>query len=149
MKRMSAEFPCLRRLIVRVMVCLLGCTFPLKNDVFLLTIIESKFRLELFRKTGGEGVKNTAINQCYQCLDDGVVGSVHVGVEGERALSLAVVGCVAFGSDDPILRQDRNDTLIHWITQVYASVHFTVFSVLIQLLRVRFDVAGYSIFSSF
>lgn len=39
----------------------------------------------------------------YQCLYDGVVGGVHVGVEGEGAFSITVVGCVAFGSNNPVL----------------------------------------------
>lgn len=43
----------------------------------------------------------------YQRLYDGVVGRVHVGVEGEGALSVAVAGCVAFGSNDPVLKQDK------------------------------------------
>lgn len=41
----------------------------------------------------------------YQCLHDGVVGGVHVSVQGEGALSVTVVGCVAFRSNDPVLRR--------------------------------------------
>ena len=36
-------------------------------------------------------------------LDDGVVRRVHVRVERERALSVAVVGGVANRRDDPVL----------------------------------------------
>lgn len=57
-----------------------------------------------------------------------MVGGVHVGVEGERALSLAVVGCIAFGSDDPILRRARNETLTQVDHSGDACVHFTAFS---------------------
>ena len=38
-----------------------------------------------------------------QGLDNRVVGGVHVGVEGEGALTVAVVGGVAVGGDDPVL----------------------------------------------
>lgn len=40
----------------------------------------------------------------HQRLHDGVVGGVHVGVQREGALALAVVGGVAFRGDDPVLR---------------------------------------------
>lgn len=39
----------------------------------------------------------------YQRLHDGVIGGVHVGVEGEGAFTITVVGCVALWSDDPVL----------------------------------------------
>ncbi len=45
--------------------------------------------------------------RAYQCLYDGVVGGVHVGIKGEGALSITVVGCVAFRSNDPVLRETR------------------------------------------
>ena len=38
-----------------------------------------------------------------QGLDNRVVGGVHVGVEGEGALAVAVVGGVAVRGDDPVL----------------------------------------------
>lgn len=44
----------------------------------------------------------------YQCLHNGVVGGVHVGIKGEGALSITVVGCVAFRSNDPVLRGTRD-----------------------------------------
>lgn len=37
-------------------------------------------------------------------MHDGVVGGVHVGVQREGALALAVVRRVALRSDDPVLR---------------------------------------------
>ena len=40
----------------------------------------------------------------HQGLHDGVVGSVHVRVERERALSVTVVGGVALGGNDPVLK---------------------------------------------
>lgn len=38
-----------------------------------------------------------------QGLDDGVVGGVHVGVEGKVALAVAIEGLVVVGGDDPVL----------------------------------------------
>lgn len=43
----------------------------------------------------------------HQRLHDGMVGGVHVGVQGEGALPLAVVGSVALGRDDPVLRGEE------------------------------------------
>lgn len=40
----------------------------------------------------------------HQRLHDRVVGRVHVRVEWEGALSVTVVGGVALGCDDPVLR---------------------------------------------
>lgn len=40
----------------------------------------------------------------HEGLHDGVVGGVHVGVQREGALALAVVRRVALRSDDPVLR---------------------------------------------
>lgn len=40
----------------------------------------------------------------HQRLHDGVVGGIHVGVQGEGTLPLTVVSGIAFGSDDPVLR---------------------------------------------
>ena len=39
----------------------------------------------------------------HQRLYDGVVGGVHVAVEGKRALALAVEGLVLGRGDDPVL----------------------------------------------
>lgn len=44
-----------------------------------------------------------AIHELHQGLDEGVVGGVHLGVQGEDAVALAVVGVVALRSDDPVL----------------------------------------------
>lgn len=43
----------------------------------------------------------------HQGLHDGVVGGVHVGVQREGALALAVVRRVALRSDDPVLRAEK------------------------------------------
>lgn len=45
----------------------------------------------------------------HEGLHDGVVGGVHVGVERESALALAVVRRVALRSDDPVLRGGDRD----------------------------------------
>lgn len=47
----------------------------------------------------------TAPGLTHQRLHDGMVGGVHVRVEWEGALPLAVVGGIAFGRDDPVLRE--------------------------------------------
>ena len=39
----------------------------------------------------------------HQRLDDGVVGGIHVAVQGEGALALAVEGLVLGRGDDPVL----------------------------------------------
>lgn len=70
----------------------------------------------------------------YQRLYDGVVSSVHVRVEGERALSVAVVGCVAFRSDDPILRQDANYALEVSILSVFGSHPYIFYIFKLMLL---------------
>lgn len=43
----------------------------------------------------------------HEGLHDGVVGGVHVGVQREGALALAVVRRVALRSDDPVLRAEN------------------------------------------
>lgn len=39
----------------------------------------------------------------YQRLHNGVIGGVHVGVEGEGTFSIAVVSCVTLWRYDPVL----------------------------------------------
>lgn len=46
----------------------------------------------------------------HEGLHDGVVGGVHVGVQREGALALAVVRRVALRSDDPVLRAEMEGT---------------------------------------
>lgn len=43
----------------------------------------------------------------HQCLHDGVVGSIHVGVQREGTFPLTVVRGIAFGRDDPVLQGKR------------------------------------------
>ena len=43
------------------------------------------------------------LHKVHERLDDGVVGGVHVGVEGEGALAVAVERLVVVGRDDPLL----------------------------------------------
>ena len=45
----------------------------------------------------------------HQRLHDGMVGGVHVGVQREGTLPLAVVGGIAFGRYDPVLRERAED----------------------------------------
>lgn len=39
----------------------------------------------------------------YQCLHNGVIGGVHVGVKREGAFTVTVGRCIALWSDDPVL----------------------------------------------
>lgn len=45
----------------------------------------------------------------HQCLDDGMVGGIHVGVQREGTLPLTVVGCIAFRCDDPVLPREGSE----------------------------------------
>lgn len=51
--------------------------------------------------------RDVGVDRVDQRLHDGVVGGVHVSVEGEGALAIAVVGGVALGGNDPVLGQTR------------------------------------------
>ena len=39
----------------------------------------------------------------HERLDNGVVCGIHVGVQGERALSMAVESLIVVGRNDPLL----------------------------------------------
>lgn len=54
-------------------------------------------RLSWWRPRGGVAAGT------YQCLHDGVIGGVHVGVEREGAFSVAVVSRVSLRRYDPVL----------------------------------------------
>lgn len=43
------------------------------------------------------------IHKVNQGLYNGMVGGIHVRIEWEGALSITVVGSIAFGCDDPVL----------------------------------------------
>lgn len=55
------------------------------------------------------------VRDTYQRLHDGVIGGVHVGVEGEGALSVAVVSCVTLRRDDPVLVGGATRMLAQWL----------------------------------
>lgn len=125
---------CLSQVIVIAMMRLLGCAFFSEIQYVSLLTVKNEWRIHRSESTSG-----------YQRLYDGVVGSIHVGVEGERALSIAVVGCVAFRSDDPILRQDGNYALevskwIVQVTSVYILQFETYVAILILLLKFTLGV---------
>lgn len=56
------------------------------------------------RQTAEGDPTRAPLTVTHQGLHDGVVGGVHVGVQREGALALAVVRRVALRSDDPVLR---------------------------------------------
>lgn len=43
----------------------------------------------------------------HKCLHNGMVCGVHVGVQREGTLSLAIVCCISFWSNDPVLRVEE------------------------------------------
>ena len=48
------------------------------------------------------------VHRVHERLHDGVVGGVHVDVEGEVALAVAVERLVVVGGDDPVLKNCHN-----------------------------------------
>ena len=74
----------------------------LQNDVGALVKIQDRDPTEFGRSAAGLG-NVVRSHQVDQGLHYGVVGGVHVGVEREGALSMAVVGGVAVRCDDPVL----------------------------------------------
>lgn len=62
----------------------------------------------------------------YQRLHNGVVGGIHVGIKGEGAFSITVVGCVAVRSNNPVLRETRE---ISWF---WDEQKWTVLLLLVQ-----------------
>ena len=72
-------------------------------------------------------------------LDDGVVGGVHVGVEGEGALAVAVVGGVAVRGDDPVLpaqvaEADIQRPLLTSHPPMSAAVEITIHVIILEIL---------------
>ena len=45
------------------------------------------------------------VHEVDECLDNGVVGGVHAGVEGEGALAVAVERLVVVRGNDPVLEK--------------------------------------------
>lgn len=56
------------------------------------------------------------VHQVHQRLHNGVVGGIHVGIKGEGALSIAVVGRVAVRSDDPVLPAQLSEADIQLVS---------------------------------
>ena len=74
----------------------------LENDIRTLVKIQDGDSTEL----GGGATRLGHVvgsHEMDECLDNGVVGGVHVSVEREGALPVAVVGGVTVRSDDPVL----------------------------------------------
>ena len=73
-----------------------------QNNIWAFVKVEDRDSTEL----GGGAARLGNIeggHQVDQGLDNGVVGGVHVSVEGKGALAVAVVGRVAVRGDDPVL----------------------------------------------
>ena len=61
------------------------------------------------------------VHQVHERLHDGVIGRVHVSVQRERALAVAVECRIAVRCDDPVLQQankanETNEFCAIWIT---------------------------------
>lgn len=57
----------------------------------------------MHQSVGGRVCGADKVTDAYQRLHDGVIGGVHVGVEGEGAFSVAVVSGVTLWRYDPVL----------------------------------------------
>lgn len=83
----------------------------------------------------------------HKCLHDGVVRSVHVGVQWEGALSLAVICCIAFWSNDPVLRANMGEKEVKMchcgvLPLITVSLNFCLTSDPVQGFRVSGQKVG-------
>lgn len=76
-------------------------TVFLEDDVGAVVKIEHGDGIELGGRAAGLGHK-VGVHQVHQRLHNGVVGGIHVGIERESALPVAVVGRITLGCDDPV-----------------------------------------------
>ena len=74
----------------------------LKNHIWTLVKIKNRYSTQFRRGTIGLRHPAKGVHQVNKGLYDGVVGGVHVGVEGEGALAVAVEGGVSLRGDDPV-----------------------------------------------
>lgn len=74
----------------------------LQDDVGAVVEVEDRDGVELSWSAAGLGHR-IWVDKVDQCLHDGVVGSIHVGVQREGTFPLTVVRGIAFGRDDPVL----------------------------------------------
>jgi hypothetical protein len=77
-----------------------------QDDVGVIKEVEHRDRCQFRRCATRLGVLER-VHQVDQSLDDSVIGGVHVGVEREAALACTVIGGVAFGRYDPVLRATK------------------------------------------
>ena len=74
----------------------------LENDIRTLVKVQDGDATELGGGTTGFG-DVVRSHEMHEGLDNGVVGGVHVSVEGEGALPVTVVSGVSVRGDDPVL----------------------------------------------
>lgn len=55
------------------------------------------------------------VHEVHQRLYDGMVGGIHVSIQGEGTLSIAVVGSVAFRGDNPVLPAQLSEANIQLV----------------------------------
>lgn len=81
----------------------------LENDVRAVVEVEHRDGIEL--RGGTAGFRNCLwVNEMNKCLHNGMVCGVHVGVQREGTLSLAIVCCISFWSNDPVLPPQVSET---------------------------------------
>lgn len=80
----------------------------LEDHVAVVQEIEYGDRRQFGGRATGLGHFSRA-HQVHQCLNYSVVGSVHVCVQREIALSTTVVRVVSIRRDDPVLRNENID----------------------------------------
>ncbi len=72
-----------------------------QDDVGVVVVVQDRDGGQLCGGAAGQwGVR---VHEVDKGLDDGVVGGVHVSVQGEIALALAVIGSVGSRGDNPVL----------------------------------------------
>lgn len=72
----------------------------------------------------------------HQRLHDGVVGSIHVGVQRKGTFSVTVVGCVAVRRNDPVLRDTSKSAC--FVKNKSAFLSKCLCSVVLKLNRGKF-----------
>lgn len=79
----------------------------LQDNIVVKGVVQDGYSGQLDGRTAGVGrdlvLVRDAAHDFHQRLHDRVVRGVQLGVEGEAAAPLAVVGVVALGGDDPVL----------------------------------------------
>lgn len=74
----------------------------LQDHVGVVVEVEHGDGVQLRRGAAGFG-DILRVHEMDQCLHNGVVGGIHVGIKGEGALSITVVGSISLWCNNPVL----------------------------------------------